>query len=88
MQCCSTNSAKISSRFTDRGPIFIDASVTGSDFDKCSTCSIGPTSHQSKLPTRFVSGYSHHKQAIVMHTQKTGLDLRLIANNPVFQFEA
>jgi len=47
-----------------------------------------PPSHQSKLPTRFVSGYSHHKQEIVMHTQKTGLDLRLIANHPVFQFEA
>ncbi|EFZ35668.1 hypothetical protein HMPREF0542_10214 [Ligilactobacillus ruminis ATCC 25644] len=41
-----------------------------------------------KLPTRFVSGYSHHKQEIVMHTQKTGLDLRLIANHPFFQFEA
>ena len=86
-QRCVTDSAKISSIFTDRGPIFIDASVKGSDFAKCSACSISPPSHQSKLPTRFVSGYSHHKQAIVMHTQKTGLDLRLIANHPVFQFE-
>jgi len=67
---CVTDSAKISSRFTDRGPIFIDASVKGSDFAKCSACSLSSTSHQSKLPTRFVSGYSHHKQAIVMHTQK------------------
>ncbi|MDB7647464.1 hypothetical protein PND15_09030 [Ligilactobacillus ruminis] len=67
---CVTDSAKISSIFTDRGPIFIDASVKGSDFAKCSACSISPPSHQSKLPTRFVSGYSHHKQAIVMHTQK------------------
>ena len=27
--------------FTDRRPIFIDLSVNGSDFVKCSTCSIG-----------------------------------------------
>jgi len=26
--------------------------------------------------------------AIVMHTQKTGLDLQLLANHPVFLFEA
>ncbi|AEN78717.1 hypothetical protein FC25_GL000578 [Ligilactobacillus ruminis DSM 20403 = NBRC 102161] len=45
-------------------------SVKGSDFAKYSACSISLPSHQSKLPTRFVSGYSHHKQAIVMHAQK------------------
>jgi len=50
--------------------IFIDVSVKGSDFAKYSACSISLPSHQSKLPTRFVSGYSHHKQAIVMHAQK------------------
>ncbi|EGM51357.1 hypothetical protein LRU_01669 [Ligilactobacillus ruminis SPM0211] len=27
-------------------------------------------------------------EAIVMHTQKTGSDLQLIASHPVFQFEA
>ena len=40
MQCCSTNSAKISSGFTDKAPIFIDVSVNGSDFVKCSTRSL------------------------------------------------
>ena len=30
-----------SETFTDRRPIFIDLSVNGSDFVKCSTCSIG-----------------------------------------------
>ena len=40
MQCCSTNSARISSGFTDKAPIFIDVSVNGSDFVKCSTRSL------------------------------------------------
>ena len=40
MQCCSTNSAKISSGFTDKAPIFIDVSVNGNDFVKCSTRSL------------------------------------------------
>ena len=61
MQCCSTNSARISSRFTDKAsifddfvrnrhfsiepftdkaPIFIDLSVNGNDFAKCSTRSL------------------------------------------------
>ena len=30
--------------------------------------------------------YFHHRKRIVMHTKKTGSDLQLIANNPVFQF--
>ncbi len=32
--------------------------------------------------------YFQHGMRIVMHTKKTGSDLRLIANHPVFQFEA
>ena len=40
MQCCSTNSAIISSGFTDKAPIFIDVSVNGNDFAKCSTRSL------------------------------------------------
>ena len=32
MQCCSTNSAKISSRFTDKGPFFDDLSVSKTHF--------------------------------------------------------
>ena len=32
--------------------------------------------------------YFQHDMRIVMHTKKTGSDLRLIANHPVFQFEA
>ena len=34
--------------FTDRRPIFIDVSVTGSDFDKCNACSI--VAHTQKKP--------------------------------------
>ena len=37
-----------------------------------------------EIETDFLS-YFHHKKRIVMHTKKTGLDLRLIANHPVFQ---
>ena len=36
--------------FTDRRLIFIDLSVNGSDFDKCSTRSISAPSSQSNLP--------------------------------------
>ncbi|WP_416274159.1 prevent-host-death protein [Ligilactobacillus ruminis] len=32
MQCCLTNSAKISSRFTDKGPFFNDLSVSKTHF--------------------------------------------------------
>ena len=40
-----------------------------------------------EIKTDFLA-YFHHRKKIVMHTQKkTGLDLRLIANHPVFQFE-
>jgi len=76
----------LSRPFTDRKPIFIDVSVTGSDFDKCNACSIGTPSSQSNLPPNFFGLFPSWK-AIVLHTQKKPDDLQLIANHPVFQFE-
>jgi len=37
-----------------------------------------------EIKTDFLA-YFHHRKRIVMHTKKTGSDLQLIANNPVFQ---
>ena len=59
----------LSRPFTDRRPIFIDVSVTGSDFDKCNACSIGTPSSQSNLPPNFFGLFPSWK-AIVLHTQK------------------
>lgn len=38
-----------------------------------------------EIKTDFLA-YFHHGKRIVMYTKKTGLYLRLIANNPVFKF--
>ena len=73
--------------FTDRRLIFIDLSVNGSDFVKYSTRSISAPSSQSNLPPNYFELFPSWK-AIVIHLQKTGSDLRLIANHLVFQFEA
>ena len=67
--------------FTDRRLIFIDLSVNGSDFVKYSTRSISAPSSQSNLPPS-----SFWRLSCIR--KKTGSDLRLIANHPVFQFEA
>ena len=40
-----------------------------------------------EIETGFLA-YFHHRRRIVMHTKKNRMDLRLIANHPVFQFEA
>ena len=58
--------------FTDRRPIFIDISVNGSDFSKCSAHSVSTPSHQSKLPTRFASAYFHHGRRSSCIRKKTG----------------
>ena len=67
--------------FTDSMLIFIDLSVNGSDFVKYSTRSISAPSSQSNLPPS-----SFWRLSCIR--KKTGSDLRLIANHPVFQFEA
>ena len=56
-------------------------SVNGSDFVKYSTRSISAPSSQSNLPPS-----SFWRLSCIR--KKTGSDLRLIANHPVFQFEA
>ena len=73
--------------FTDKFPIFIDVSVNESVFAKCSARQI--SAH--KLSVKFAASLFWDifiTEAIVMHTQKTGSDLQLIASHPVFQFEA
>ncbi|MGM9892946.1 MAG: hypothetical protein ACI31P_01215, partial [Ligilactobacillus ruminis] len=59
-------------------------SVNGSDFAKCSACSISqPSSHSIYRQTIF--GYFRYKASCI---QKTGSDLQLIPNHPGFRFEA
>ncbi|MFY4505188.1 hypothetical protein [Ligilactobacillus ruminis] len=71
---------------TDKTFIFIDVSVNGSDFAKCSACSISMLSHQANLPPNYFRIFPSC-QLLVTHTQNPGLDLRLIANHPGVQFE-
>ena len=72
--------------FTDRGPIFIDLSVNGSDFVKYSTRSISAPSSQSNLLPNYFGLFPSWK-CKASCIQKNRIRLQLIANHPVFQFE-
>lgn len=76
-QYCSTNLSKISPKFTDKGPIFINVSVNDGDFAKCS---VSMLRHQANLPPNYFRIFPSC-QLIVTHTQNPGLDLRLTANH-------
>ena len=80
------NSHFLSRPFTDRRPIFIDMSVNGSAFSKCSAHSVSTSSHQSKLPTRFASAYFHHGRRSSC-IRKKRIKFSIDCKSSCFQFE-
>ena len=83
----SVRNCLFSSRpFTDRRPIFIDMSVNGSAFSKCSAHSVSTPSHQSKLPTRFASAYFHHGRRSSC-IRKKRIRFSIDCKSSCFQFE-
>ena len=83
----SVRNRHFSSRpFTDRRPIFIDMSVNGSAFSKCSAHSVSTPSHQSKLPTRLASAYFHHGRRSSC-IRKKRIRFSIDCKSSCFQFE-